>query len=207
MPRWSLRPILRRLSSKHSNTAESTQSDGSDTTAATSASPSPSPQPLPRKSSSLAKLREHFRAHAAVIPELPPELSQRAASIASAGVPESEAEKGLVQSAFSDHKARRSTSFSQTLGDSESRLEKLEEEELPPPHQPTIAVPELKLDVDDLPPVNPRLVVEEPTPEALSNRAPGFQSPEYVLPFLCMAVHSDMEAILSATPTLRNKAP
>ncbi|KAF7194609.1 Response regulator mcs4 [Pseudocercospora fuligena] len=178
MPRWSLRPILRRLSSKHSNTAESTQSDGSDTTAATSASPSPSPQPLPRKSSSLAKLREHFRAHAAVIPELPPELSQRAASIASAGVPESEAEKGLVQSAFSDHKARRSTSFSQTLGDSESRLEKLEEEELPSPHQPAIAVPELKLDVDDLPPVNPRLVVEEPTPEALSNRAPGFQNPD-----------------------------
>ncbi|EME45847.1 hypothetical protein DOTSEDRAFT_71520 [Dothistroma septosporum NZE10] len=86
MARFSLRPVLRRWSSRHSDKAASTASSNSDTTAVTSTQPSPSPPPTDRrlgvrKQSSLAKLREKFGAQPDISEEFPDEL--QSTSIAS----------------------------------------------------------------------------------------------------------------------------
>lgn len=79
MARFSLRPVLRRWSSRHSEKAASTaSSNNSDGTTATSALPSPSPpdtdRRVLRKQSSLAKLREKFGAQPGISEEFPEEL-------------------------------------------------------------------------------------------------------------------------------------
>ncbi|KAK4503129.1 hypothetical protein PRZ48_006556 [Zasmidium cellare] len=179
MARFSLRPIFRRLSSKHSVAAESSASDHSDTTAITSTSPSPilpgctATPPAPRKSSSLVKLRDKFRAQDADIPEFPEDLrSESVPSLNTAGVVQ---QTPTTRRRVASDPVDKVDTVVQTeeLGSSSdgSDSPRSKSTQHNHPEQP----PELKLDVDELP-VNPRLVVEEPTPDALARESRALDS-------------------------------
>ena len=177
MARFSLRPILRRLSSKHSTAAESTRSDGSDnSTVATSASPSPSPrlrsrssQRGPRKSSSFAKLKDKFREAADSPAALPQESRASSVSV----ILEDQEAASLSQDSFSgrrelqqtedeEEEQLEKTSLSQTLDDSSDARPAQQGQE------PTTPSPQLRLGgVEDVQ-ANPQLTLEAPTPEAHS---------------------------------------
>lgn len=191
--RFSLRPLLRRLSSKHSATAESTRSDGSDnSTAATSASPSPSPKPQTRsahrrlrKSSSLARLKDKFRDAPTTAPPPPPPTTAAAVPPAA---PSQKPRANSVSVILEDREA--APSRYSLARDVES--EAVEDEEVLPvksshsessdhssgtwttaaaaaAQQPaTPSSQQEKLDVEDLQ-ANPQLTLEEPTPEARSS--------------------------------------
>ncbi|KAK4624171.1 Response regulator mcs4 [Fulvia fulva] len=79
MPRFSLRPVLRRWSSRHSDKASTTSSNSAGT-AATSPQVSPSPPPsaserrVLRQQSSLAKLRQRLGTQPGISEELPEQL-------------------------------------------------------------------------------------------------------------------------------------
>lgn len=194
--RFSLRPLLRRLSSKHSATAESTRSDGSDnSTAATSASPSPSPKPQTRsahrrlrKSSSLARLKDKFRdASTTAPPPPPPTTAPVAAAAVPPAAPSQKSRANSVSVIFEDREAAPSRySLARDVGS-----EAVEDEEVLPvksshsessdhssgtwttaaaaAQQPaTPSSQQQKLDVED-PQANPQLTLEEPTPEARSS--------------------------------------
>lgn len=194
--RFSLRPLLRRLSSKHSATAESTRSDGSDnSTAATSASPSPSPKPQTRsahrrlrKSSSLARLKDKFRDAPTTAPPPPPTTAPVAAAAAvPPAAPSQKSRANSVSVIFEDREAAPSRySLARDVGS-----EAVEDEEVLPvksshsessdhssgtwttaaaaAQQPaTPSSQQQKLDVEDLQ-ANPQLTLEEPTPEARSS--------------------------------------
>ncbi|KAM3416958.1 hypothetical protein BST61_g8544 [Cercospora zeina] len=171
MARFSFRPILRRLSSKHSTTGASTKSDPSDhSSAAASQSPLPSPgtssssskPPRPRQSASLAKLRDRVRqledadepAAAAII------TAQQASRSSSVGVIEEEhpaparIENGTPAPIPAIHAASRP--------DEQSHAEPATPPPPPPPSASALAP-----DVAALP-GTPRLVVQEATSEALS---------------------------------------
>lgn len=196
--RFSLRPLLRRLSSKHSATAESTRSDGSDnSTAATSASPSPSPKPQTRsahrrlrKSSSLARLKDKFRDAPTTAPPPPPPTTAAAAAAAAVppAAPSQKPRANSVSVILEDREA--APSRYSLARDVES--EAVEDEEVLPvksshsessdhssgtwttaaaaaAQQPaTPSSQQEKLDVEDLQ-ANPQLTLEEPTPEARSS--------------------------------------
>ncbi|GIZ44884.1 hypothetical protein CKM354_000806900 [Cercospora kikuchii] len=163
MARFSFRPILRRLSSKHS-TAASTKSDPSDhSTAATSASPSPSPGPRSsskprraRKSASLAKLKDKVR-------QL--EDGDQPAAAVAAHQDSRSSSVGVIEEELTAPAASSENGGQAPIGaihaasrpDQQSHAEPA----TPPPPPPALA-----LDGDALP-ENPLLVVEEPTPEAL----------------------------------------
>lgn len=197
MAKFTLRPFFRRLSSKHSATNDSTTSDASDTTQATSALPSPSPPAPrsasaapharhPRKSSSLARLREKFRGQQeADIPELPPSAPElrsnshpsslevhRNKDNAIGAAPEALAycsEKLAEQPPATPTTSTTSSSSTQGAATASRTLHSSGVAHAP--HEPASpsssqAPSELKLDIDNIP--SPRLVVEEPTPEALS---------------------------------------
>lgn len=195
--RFSLRPLLRRLSSKHSATAESTRSDGSDnSTAATSASPSPSPKPQTRsahrrlrKSSSLARLKDKFRDAPTTAPPPPPPTTAPVAAAAAVppAAPSQKSRANSVSVIFEDREAAPSRySLARDVGS-----EAVEDEEVLPvksshsessdhssgtwttaaaaAQQPaTPSSQQQKLDVED-PQANPQLTLEEPTPEARSS--------------------------------------
>lgn len=195
--RFSLRPLLRRLSSKHSATAESTRSDGSDnSTAATSASPSPSPKPQTRsahrrlrKSSSLARLKDKFRDAPTTAPPPPPTTAAAAAAAVPPAAPSQKPRANSVSVILEDREA--APSRYSLARDVES--EAVEDEEVLPvksshsessdhssgtwttaaaaaaAQQPaTPSSQQEKLDVEDLQ-ANPQLTLEEPTPEARSS--------------------------------------
>lgn len=177
MARFSLRPIFRRLSSKHSVAAESSTSEQSDITNITSTSPSPSlpsstATPAPRKSSSLAKLRDKFRAQDADIPEFPEDLrSGSVPSLNTAGVVQ---QTPTTRRRVASDPADKIAAVVQTeeLGSSSDGSDSPRSKStLNIPEQP----PELKLDVDQLP-SGPRLVVEEPTPDALARESLALDS-------------------------------
>ncbi|KAI5361899.1 Putative signal transduction response regulator, receiver domain, CheY-like superfamily [Septoria linicola] len=190
MARFSLRPILRRLSSKHSTTADSTKSDGSDnSTAATSASPSPSPdvrsssRRRPRKTRSLAQLKDKFRQQQqqdAARPPTPQGSRASSVSVIDEGLESTTTQQRDIDNLHDDnddntqqtaeHLRDPTRSPSQTLSDtSDTRHEKLDSAGQETLSQPTTPSPPLlKLDVAAVP-VNPLLTVEEPTPEALGS--------------------------------------
>lgn len=173
MARFSLRPIFRRLSSKHSVTAESSASDVSESTNITSTSPSPNlpgctaTPTAPRKSTSLAKLRDKFRAHDADIPEFPEELrSGSIPSLDTAGVVPSIATRRRVASDPADKDA--AVVHTHELGSVDGSGSPRSKPE--PHNNNSQQPPELKLDIDQLP-VAPQVLVEEPTPEALGRES------------------------------------
>lgn len=173
MARFSLRPIFRRLSSRHSVAAESSASDQSDTTNITSTSPSPilpgcTATPAPRKSSSLAKLRDKFRAQDADIPEFPEDL--RSDSVPSLDIVGVVQQTPTARSRVASDPADKIAAVVQTQELSSSSDGSDSPRSKATPNNIPEQTPELKLDVDQLR-ENPRLVVEEPTPDALARES------------------------------------
>lgn len=174
MARFSLRRptnLFRRLSSKHSVAAESSNSDQSDTTNITSTSPSPNP--APRKSSSLAKLRDKFRAQDADIPEFPEDL--RSGSVPSLNIAGVVQQTPTARRRVASDPADKIAAVVQTeeLGNSSDGSDSPRSK--PTPNNIAEQPPDLKLDVDQLR-ENPRLVVEEPTPDALARESLALDS-------------------------------
>jgi osomolarity two-component system response regulator SSK1 len=189
--------MLRRLSSKHSNIAESTRSDASDhntihtaATAPTSPSPSPdcrsaSPRRTPRKSTSLARLKDRFRAHHSGIPDTAPPSRANSVNVVihsnprSSAVSEAEETDVEAEAVPSAHHPVHLHRPEPATAEEPDRADPISPDLHPTTTISTSSLPDInhlslhldpvlrRLDTIDEPSVNPILVVEEPTPVAL----------------------------------------
>ncbi|CAK4030336.1 Two-component response regulator SSK1p [Lecanosticta acicola] len=191
MPRFTLPPFLRTLSSKHSTTADSPNNTDdaatdTDTTAATSASPSPSPDlrathRQPRKQSSLTKLRDKLLSHDASI-----SLHPRKTTLPSLRLHRQERPRTSATATQQDQRRNEEAGRTSPPATSAHAVAELN---LPPPASDVAlpdsestpildeassrtTPPEPSLHLDS-PPANPRVVLQEATPDALGGSPSG----------------------------------